>query len=177
MELIADPVALRKRPDLIAARASVATILREWPDDAWDPADDLDIMQIRGAHASHVRLLLQNSGLSERGEREGILNIALRTPISYDTGAVLTPRDMRRDATAKSDTLRKELGMSWSGEVIDLLSTIEKIAAIRYAYSCRHRRLYDMIARGDSDVLALQERFMALEDRCHEAIRRATGAR
>jgi hypothetical protein len=114
--------------------------------------------------------------MSARAERDGKMNIVLRAPFSYSRGTILTPQEMRDDATAREDTLEKELGMKWSQEIMDRLPIQERIIAIRYAYSCRWKSLFDKIAAGHPEILSLQERFHALEERCTAAVARVKGA-
>lgn len=170
MDYIDEPAVIRREPAFIHARERLAHELTLTPEEKL--GDSLDELLFRHMRPAFVHILLLNSDESEKGELEGLIDLTIKAPFSYSKGKILTPRDMRADATAREDDLVQWLGIEWSEEMLSTLLPEERIAAIRHAYSCRSRSLYKKIADGHPDMLELQERFDALESRCATAVRR-----
>lgn len=170
MDYIDEPRAIRAEKPFKTARRGLANMLRHTPEEKL--GDSTDIMLIEGMRPRYVGILLLNSEESVRGERTGIIDVEVRAPFSHSMGRIVLPEDMQNDATAKEGDLQLWLGEEWSEELLQKLSPDERVAAIRHAYSCRAKNLYNQIAKGRPDMGELHERYLALEDLCAAAVRR-----
>ena len=172
MAYIDEPGILRTDPEFRMTRRNLAELVRNTPASALDPEDSLDLDLIQNARARFVRILLLNSSDAIRDERQGIIDLELRAPFSHSQGKILTPQDLKEDATAQEDTLQMWLGEEWSTSLLERLPTSQRIMALRYAYSCRARKLDSNIRAGKPGMLEMGERLAVLEERCSSAIAR-----